>query len=186
VYIASVQAIVYLVDLEFPSKLLRFGNSPRTTSEPSPTPADPLDFKNSSFAYKPLNPLKHEIRLFHLSQRTDNQSMSSSTAFTDTLNRLMYPNLHQFYHCTLKQVSLDNPPQYEALSYTWGVPEPTTQIIIDGQPFWITRSLATTLHHLTGHRGLILWVDAICINQKDNAEKSWRVRQMQQVYQQAN
>jgi hypothetical protein len=112
--------------------------------------------------------------------------MLSSTVFTDTLNRLMYPNLHQFYYCTLKQVSLDDAPKYEALSYTWGVSEPTTQITVDGQPFWITRNLEVALHHLTGHRDLILWVDAICINQKDNAEKSWQVRQMQQVYQQAN
>jgi hypothetical protein len=186
VCIASVRAIEYLVDLEFPSKLLGFGNSPRTTSEPSPTPTDPWDFKNSRFAYKPLNPLQHEIRLLHLPQRTEYQSMLSSTAFTDTLNHLMYPTRHQFYHCTLKHVSLDDAPKYEALSYTWGVSEPTTQIIVDGQPFWITRNLAAALHHLTGHRDLILWVDAICINQKDNAEKSWQVRQMQQVYQQAN
>jgi hypothetical protein len=149
VCIASVGAIEYLVYLEFPSKLLGFVNSPRTTSESSPTPTDPLDFKNSSFAYKPLNPLKHEIRLLHLPQRTEYQSMLSSTAFTDTPNHIMYPNLYQFYHCTLKQVSLDDAPKYEALSYTWGVAEPTTQIIVDGQPFWISRNLAAALHHLT-------------------------------------
>jgi hypothetical protein len=90
-------------------------------------------------------------------QRMDNQSMLSSTAFTDTLNRHMYPTQYHYYHCTLKQVSLDDDaPKYEALSYTWGIPEPTTQMIVDGRPFWITRHLAAALHHRTGHRDLLL------------------------------
>lgn len=79
------QGVKYLVHLQ--SERLGFGNS---TGEPSPTA--PWDFENSRIAYKPLNPLKREIRLLHLPQRNGNQSMLSSTAFTDTINHLMYPN----------------------------------------------------------------------------------------------
>ncbi len=31
-----------------------------------------------------------------------------------------------------------------------------------------------------------MWVDAVCINQRDNNEKAWQVAQMQRVYSQAS
>ena len=65
-------------------------------------------------------PHKREFCLLHTPQRTENQLILSSAALNDTLARLTFPNQHQLYHCTLKKVSLDDAPKYEALYDTWG------------------------------------------------------------------
>ncbi|KAI1737385.1 heterokaryon incompatibility protein-domain-containing protein [Xylaria scruposa] len=69
--------------------------------------------------------------------------------------------------CTLQHASLNaqNPPHYETLSYTWG-----------GGP---TISFSTT------NTSPVMWVDAICINQKDDVEKSSEVPRILQIYQSA-
>jgi hypothetical protein len=85
------------------------------------------------------------------------------------------------------------------LSYTWGKPfgerhsegpfTPTyTEKILDvqNQRFHITDNLNSALRYLRlKDETLSLWVDAICINQKDDVEKTWQVQQMTRVYQQA-
>jgi hypothetical protein len=67
-------------------------------------------------------------------------------------------------------------PRYTAVSYTWGEGEPTEEIDLNGFKFPVRTNLWSCLHYL----GLYayhsdwkyLWVDAICINQFDNTEKS--------------
>ncbi|KAF2970197.1 hypothetical protein GQX73_g3378 [Xylaria multiplex] len=74
---------------------------------------------------------------------------------------------------------------FEALSYVWGGPDlPTTTILIDDVPFEITTHLAAFLHHLRRVGEYVrVWVDKICINQSDNAEKSDQVALMADIYQ---
>lgn len=75
---------------------------------------------------------------------------------------------------------------YEALSYTWGSENKTDSIWINGKSMRVTNNLAQVLRYLTFEdRDRILWVDALCINQKDNNEKSHQVRQMGHIYQEA-
>ncbi|KAH7088261.1 heterokaryon incompatibility protein-domain-containing protein [Paraphoma chrysanthemicola] len=73
-----------------------------------------------------------------------------------------------------------------ALSYVWGKPEKTHPIILDGCVFWVTENLFAALERLQEQdRILLLWVDAVCINQADLKEKSAQVQQMGKIYRMA-
>ncbi|EGU73285.1 hypothetical protein FOXB_16205, partial [Fusarium oxysporum f. sp. conglutinans Fo5176] len=72
---------------------------------------------------------------------------------------------------------------YEALSYTWGDPEPTKRILVNGLPFWIAANLFAALRQLRlPERPRVLWTDAICINQNDLIEKAGQVGMMFSIY----
>lgn len=72
---------------------------------------------------------------------------------------------------------------YEALSYTWGDASAKRDITVNQQPFGITANLDTALQALRlPHQDRLLWVDAICIDQASDAEKSHQVGQMRLVY----
>ncbi|KAI3392080.1 hypothetical protein diail_6186 [Diaporthe ilicicola] len=73
---------------------------------------------------------------------------------------------------------------YEALSYTWGDASAQHDITVNQRPFFITPNLNTALQALRlPHQDRLLWVDAICIDQGCDAEKSHQVGQMRLVYQ---
>ncbi|CAN9079670.1 unnamed protein product [Alternaria alternata] len=87
--------------------------------------------------------------------------------------------------CTLRIVSLLNKPSYDALSYTWGDSATTKPIEVDGFKIRVTTNLEQALRHLRDVKDdLTLWVDAVCINQSDNSEKSQQVALMGQIYRQ--
>lgn len=89
----------------------------------------------------------------------------------------------------VQHASLDTEPTYNALSYTWGNPVFTERATLQGEGesgyLNITPSLYHCLMHFVQYVGTNIWIDAICINQRDNAEKSHQVRQMDRVYDQA-
>ena len=69
--------------------------------------------------------------------------------------------------CTLHHVQLSKDPPYEALSYQWGPESPLKIVQIDGQLRHMRSNLYFALQHLRRRRkARILWVDALCINQK--------------------
>lgn len=86
--------------------------------------------------------------------------------------------------CQLHQASLyDKTEPFEALSYTWGDEMCPRPILIDGTPVLATSNLEAALRCLrkpTERR--TLWVDAVCINQKDLDEKLGQIKQMGLVY----
>ena len=86
--------------------------------------------------------------------------------------------------CSLKTVSLDDDPPYEALSYVWGDPKLRKKtILLQRQRFQVTPSLEAALRHLRHEDSeRTMWVDAVCINQRDDVEKSVQVKQMQLIY----
>ncbi|RYN18332.1 hypothetical protein AA0113_g9745 [Alternaria arborescens] len=87
--------------------------------------------------------------------------------------------------CALRIVSLHNKPSYDALSYTWGDSATTKPIEVDGFKIRVTTNLEQALRHLRDVKNdLTLWVDAVCINQSDNSEKSQQVALMGQIYRQ--
>ncbi|KAK7753953.1 hypothetical protein SLS62_004051 [Diatrype stigma] len=76
--------------------------------------------------------------------------------------------------------------QYDALSYVWGDATETVSITVNTQSFEIRKNLDTALRYLRLEKGRrVLWVDAICINQHDNTEKSCLVAGMSDIYEQA-
>jgi len=77
--------------------------------------------------------------------------------------------------------------RYEALSYVWGDPNETLPIYVDNNQFHITANLYFALSHLRDHAfERILWVDAICINQKNLEEQSQQVQLMANIYSNAH
>ena len=86
--------------------------------------------------------------------------------------------------CTVQHHSLDVvEATYEALSYYWGDPQPVCPITLNGGNVKITRNLESALRHLRyTHKPRTLWIDAICIDQANNEEKSEQVRNMHHVY----
>ncbi|KAK7430450.1 hypothetical protein QQZ08_002969 [Neonectria magnoliae] len=87
----------------------------------------------------------------------------------------------------IEHVSLDSNPTYNALSYAWGKRKPvfTSRVFIKDRFIDVTPGLHECLQHLNGYVGSNIWVDAICINQVDNEEKSYQVQAMARVYRQA-
>lgn len=72
---------------------------------------------------------------------------------------------------------------YDCLSYVWGDVKVTEPIIVNDQVLHITRNLVRCLRHLRHqNKGLVLWVDAVCINQGDLEEKSTQVAMMGEIY----
>ena len=72
---------------------------------------------------------------------------------------------------------------YEALSYVWGTASDRADIQCNGELVSITQSLAEALLHLrsdTDERPL--WIDQLCINQEDPAERSQQVTMMGDIY----
>ena len=85
--------------------------------------------------------------------------------------------------CQVRVVDLDTPPPYCALSYVWGERSDGNKIFVDQTEMIVSLKLYIALQHLRSHdESRTFWVDAICINQVDNAEKSAQVRKMQEIY----
>ncbi|KAF9499148.1 HET-domain-containing protein, partial [Pleurotus eryngii] len=83
---------------------------------------------------------------------------------------------------------LFRPPDFTALSYTWGDPGVRSEILINGSAkLSITTSLQVAL--LASQREdapVTLWIDQICINQDDAREKAIQVPLMSQIYSRAS
>ena len=99
-------------------------------------------------------------------------------------------------HCTLETVSIKDTSRlkYAALSYVWNFIPGTEQIFVGRQPMQATNNLVAFLRNHWARRNarqasrnfrLPLWIDAICINQQDLAEKSGQVPLMGDIYRNA-
>lgn len=76
--------------------------------------------------------------------------------------------------------------EFAALSYTWGDANDTLLITIGGCSFQATRNLIAALHRLQeDQKTVTLWIDAICIQQSNNDEKSWQIQLMKDIYEKA-
>lgn len=99
----------------------------------------------------------------------------------------------------------DRPPLYEALSYVWGSNENPEYIQVanklsDASPescpgsdyhgaarLPVTQNLAVALRNMRLlDKPRVMWIDAICINQQDNAEKGPQVGKMGDIYSKAS
>lgn len=78
-------------------------------------------------------------------------------------------------------------PLYQALSYAWGDPSLTQEIIVDGKSIKVTSSLYEALSdmQLAAVYDVLVWADAICICQSDLTERSAQVLLMRETYQSA-
>lgn len=89
--------------------------------------------------------------------------------------------------CTLITASVGDAHKYEALSYTWGSRDGSKTIKCNSVNLEVTKSLYAALSRLR-HRDRIrtLWVDALCINQRDALERNQQLGLMGTIYQGAD
>lgn len=101
------------------------------------------------------------------------------------------PNLDSLISCKLHLVEkLDKAADeyaYTALSYVWGNPAMTKSILLNGQEFIVRENLWNFLDQMRKeqYQGY-LWIDAICIDQTQNDERSHQVAMMGQIYSKAD
>jgi hypothetical protein len=75
--------------------------------------------------------------------------------------------------------------QYDALSYTWGDGSLTGNVLCNGVEMPISDNLSQALRALRQAEPRYLWVDAMCINQADDKEKSEQVSNILQIFERA-
>ncbi|KAK4122210.1 hypothetical protein N657DRAFT_494594 [Parathielavia appendiculata] len=94
--------------------------------------------------------------------------------------------------CELEHVSLDKRLIYEAMSYTWGPQHPEEvwfckTVYINNHPLRVTqRVYDLLLNRSPAFSPRTIWIDAICINQKDDLEKGRQVALMHQIFSRAS
>jgi hypothetical protein len=115
--------------------------------------------------YLPLDPVAGEIRLVVVANNPDPAA----------------PLVLHLAHC---------PPasdvQYHALSYTWGNEPESKEVNVNGQRMLIRPNLDSALRSLRSPTNdLAVWVDAICINQRDTLEKNQQIPRMGHILEKA-
>ena len=122
--------------------------------------------------YRDLDPKLNEIRLLHILPAKRGKRIE----------------------CRLSHASIDDEQaRYQALSYVWGAQLEQLRdvlnirhIFVDDKVVAITRNLEVALRHIRDEQDeVVLWVDALCINQFNLAEKSSQISIMGKIYQRA-
>ncbi|KAJ4300764.1 hypothetical protein N0V90_002852 [Kalmusia sp. IMI 367209] len=94
---------------------------------------------------------------------------------------------------TLSISSLDDNPEYIALSYAWGSPiiASTFTVTLQDHIVPVTENLHAALRRLRWHayqaehpKNLVIWADALCIFQGDSNEKQHQIPLMRRIYSQ--
>lgn len=92
----------------------------------------------------------------------------------------------QLLSCKLRHVSLGQNHEYEALSYEWGNPDNTGKVRCDSVDIDVRSNLLKALEVLRYEKNArLLWVDALCIDQNDDEERSKQVPLMRKIYSKA-
>jgi Heterokaryon incompatibility protein (HET) len=83
----------------------------------------------------------------------------------------------------LTVVSLDDNPEFHALSYAWGDPGDKLDLFCSGQILSVYENLGNFIRLASAQYSYTpLWIDAICINQEDDAEKNHQIPLMGKIY----
>ncbi|KAK8172604.1 heterokaryon incompatibility protein-domain-containing protein [Phyllosticta citrichinensis] len=137
------------------------------------------------YEYARLKEPDRPMRLFYLEEYHENthKNPPNSASVQDNLQEESQISGH------LKHISIDDHPKYVALSYTWGSLETPFRIPVDGSYLNITANLHAVLGvlaKLPQLQGRPLWIDAICINQRNEDVKNCQVPLMGKIYSEAN
>ncbi|KXS94408.1 hypothetical protein AC578_9491 [Pseudocercospora eumusae] len=86
--------------------------------------------------------------------------------------------------CTFRHVALiDDKPAYNTVSYVWGDSTKRASIFVDGKLLDIPQSSEKALRRIRKRDvSIVVWIDAVCINQNDKAERSQQVAMMADIY----
>lgn len=128
-----------------------------------------LDYPSPAFHYSPLDTRNDEMRLLLLLP----ECHTASTPQVCVSGSIIH-------------VRRETSPPYFALSYTWGDATKTRPILINNKTFHIRENLAVALEQIR-HKEHVraLWVDAICIDQEDDHEKTIQIQKKGETFKQA-
>jgi hypothetical protein len=88
--------------------------------------------------------------------------------------------------CRLSTRRLEDGADFIPLSYVWGDASQTTEIFVNDVSFQATLNLVAFFRHYkflpNEYQKKAIWVDAICINQSDLAERGQQVALMAKIY----
>ncbi|KAL9040006.1 MAG: hypothetical protein Q9180_002182 [Flavoplaca navasiana] len=140
-----------------------------------------MSVEQDHFTYRPVDQNRREIRLVQLSRE-----------FRVAGNGKSVPWL-RMHHASFDG---EKPPQYTALSYTWGIGlEGVVFIEYEEMPareVHVSTNLFDALYHFAklNDQSLdavsrIFWIDQLCINQNDKDEKNHQVGMMTEIFSQA-
>ena len=127
---------------------------------------DASGFGPFDYSYSPLSDYTQRFRLLRLFPRSRNAAIQAKLYERHEVN------------------------EYEALSYTWGQEDASASIALRARGclyrFQIRPNLESALKHLRYTNDVRdLWIDAICINQEDDQEKSAQVPMLARIFGQA-
>jgi hypothetical protein len=120
------------------------------------------------YQYTPLDASQNSIRLLRLQAAPDASA----------------PIRCSLFHTTHKEA-----PPYVALSYVWGDSSNPQLVLVDSGAISVTPNLHHALLRLrpdAGQDDLVMWIDAICINQEDIQERNVQIGNMRAIYQHAS
>ncbi|OTA86304.1 hypothetical protein M434DRAFT_82193, partial [Hypoxylon sp. CO27-5] len=124
-----------------------------------------------TYKYRPLRNPREYIRLLYLFPQSCSARLQE---------RSVLP-------CMILTCRISKAPPYTGLSYTWGDTTLCRQINVGGRLLHITENLAVALEYLQEENmTLVLWVDAVCINQTDELEKGAQVQMMGKIFMHAS
>ena len=130
------------------------------------------------YQYYPLNSERHEIRLLQVRRLPQHDRDVSSDLRVDFRSTI---------ECHLSIFELASAPPYKALSYTWG-PEtdPHHAIKLNDRDYEVRGNLYNFLCYFRVNKvnepDVYIWVDQLCINQMDIAERNTQVPLMSKIY----
>lgn len=94
--------------------------------------------------------------------------------------------------CYIRNISLDDAPQSNAISYAWEDHDGPGTVYINGDLVNLPKSAELAVRSLRAFRGppvrrthggtSQVWLDAVCINQRDDAEKISQLQLMRTIY----
>jgi hypothetical protein len=142
----------------------------------------PLDMNIESGLYTALAPYQTRLLCLHGA----NYDLESVLVCTLYVADILHPSFEGLgvRSCNSNQSHLRS---FEALSYVWGSQEGLKQITCNNMSLSVTKNLFEALMALRegDDEDRYLWVDAICIDQNNPAEKAVQVRNMLTIYEKA-
>jgi hypothetical protein len=95
----------------------------------------------------------------------------------------IFPERKTRIKCEILHASLEDPPRYVAVSYAWGDAGNTRRVELEGSLVPISVSLYGALEALRQKvESVLVWVDALCIDQKNKEERTQQVQLMTSIY----
>ncbi|KAL8776536.1 MAG: hypothetical protein Q9213_008231 [Squamulea squamosa] len=141
------------------------------------------------------DPQENDISTLDIAALTGTPSVYEGLELTESQFRILMlspsANKTDDIHCTLIKATFktnpDREPVYQALSYVWGDAREKRIIYVNDVPVAVTVNLFIALKYLRKvDETRALWIDAVCIDQNNLAEKTHQVSMMKHIYRSAS